>query len=64
MAVRQIQIHDGETENHHHKIENAEPGSTGAPPGRGACEPKIDDVEHQHEQRDDVFRIVDTNIDR
>src|ERR1700675_1507263 len=58
MRVREKQIHNGETENHNDKIENAKLGGAGSAPSGVAGQPQIQGVGGENQQRDDVFRIV------
>src|SRR4029077_1805314 len=58
MTMRKIEIHDRETEYHDGKIENVELGCASAAPGGGSRQLKVQQVQEQDEQRDDVFGIV------
>src|SRR6201999_3899007 len=58
MTVRQVYVHDSETEYDDHKIENAKARCARSAPSRGAREQPIGGVEQQHENGDDIFGIV------
>src|ERR1041385_4425090 len=58
MTVRQVEIHHGETQNHNYKIENAQPRSTRATPASAPRKLQINDVKQEHQQGDNVLRIV------
>src|SRR5215468_5749184 len=58
MTVRKIDIHDRETQYDHEKVEDAKSGGASAAPRGSTREPKINGVEQEDKQSDDIFRFV------
>src|SRR5208283_5459229 len=51
------EVHHPEVHNHENEVEDAQFGGSRPTPSRRARQTKIDDVEQEHEQRKDVFRV-------
>src|SRR5215831_18797867 len=58
MRVREKQVYHGKTENHDREIEDTKLRGARSAPAGITRQPQIDYIGHQHQQGDDVFRIV------